>query len=284
MRRVDSLEKTLMLGGIGGRRRRGRQRMRWLDGIADWMDVRSVNSGCWWWTGRPGVLRFMGSQRVRHDWATDLIWSELCMLVVLLSRSFTNAYWALTLIYAVKSWTYKDGEAWLSPGTSRPVREISTWPSSVGNAVLALTHDVGEEQWWCLHAETKQAVEWIYQIGLIPIALLLLFKLITNKENKAGHARMYRKLLLENSFDELLRIKVSLNVLCQLRLFWRIQLQTANRHPGNKLPSTCEPCFTCYLSHCFSCFEVSDGHVSQWTTCNQGQKVLVEGFFFLSQY
>ena len=39
MRRVDSLEKTLMLGGIGGRRRRGRQRMRWLDGIMDWMDV-----------------------------------------------------------------------------------------------------------------------------------------------------------------------------------------------------------------------------------------------------
>ena len=39
VRRVDSLEKTLMLGGIGGRRRRGRQRMRWLDGITDLMDV-----------------------------------------------------------------------------------------------------------------------------------------------------------------------------------------------------------------------------------------------------
>ena len=39
MRRIDSLEKTLMLGGIGGRRRRGQQRMRWLDGITDLMDV-----------------------------------------------------------------------------------------------------------------------------------------------------------------------------------------------------------------------------------------------------
>ena len=39
MRRVDSLEKTLMLGGVGGRRRRGRQRMRWLDGITDSMDM-----------------------------------------------------------------------------------------------------------------------------------------------------------------------------------------------------------------------------------------------------
>ena len=39
MRRVDSLEKTIMLGGIGGKRRRGQQRVRWLDGITDWMDV-----------------------------------------------------------------------------------------------------------------------------------------------------------------------------------------------------------------------------------------------------
>ena len=41
-----------------------------------------VNSGSWWWIGRPGVLRFMGSQRVRHDWATELIWTELKPLTV----------------------------------------------------------------------------------------------------------------------------------------------------------------------------------------------------------
>ena len=50
----------------------------------------SVNSGSWWWTGRPGVLRFVGSQRVRHDWVTDLIWSALpflqCVFIPLLEK------------------------------------------------------------------------------------------------------------------------------------------------------------------------------------------------------
>ena len=76
MQRVDSLEKTLVLGGIEGRRRRGWQRMRWLDGITDWWTCVWVNSGSWWWTGRPGVLRFMRSQRVGHNWATELNWTE----------------------------------------------------------------------------------------------------------------------------------------------------------------------------------------------------------------
>ena len=75
IRRVDSLVKTLILGGIGGRRRRGQQRMRWLDGHIDSMDVSLSNSNSWWWTQRPGVLQFMGSQRVGHDWATELNWN-----------------------------------------------------------------------------------------------------------------------------------------------------------------------------------------------------------------
>ena len=92
MWRVDSLENTLMLRGIGGRRRRGRQRMRWLDGITDSMDMSWVNSGSWWWTGRPGVLRFMGSQRVGHDWVTELNWTETSLLNHILSSDITSLF------------------------------------------------------------------------------------------------------------------------------------------------------------------------------------------------
>ena len=76
MWRVDSWEKALMLGGIGGRRRRGRQRMRWLDGITDSMDVSLSEPGSWWWTGRPGVLQFMRLQRVGHNWVTEMNQTE----------------------------------------------------------------------------------------------------------------------------------------------------------------------------------------------------------------
>ena len=75
MWRVDSLEKTLMLGGIGGRRRRGRQRMRWLDGILDSMDEslselrELVMDREAWYAAIHGVT-------VRHDWATELNWTE----------------------------------------------------------------------------------------------------------------------------------------------------------------------------------------------------------------
>ena len=116
MGRTDSLEKTLMLGKIEGRRRRGRQRMRWLDGITDSMDMSLTRPGDWWQTGKPGVLQSMGSQRVRHDWATELNWSspkppshpDCC---IILSRVPRTCYtvgpcWLSILNIAVCTWLH----------------------------------------------------------------------------------------------------------------------------------------------------------------------------------
>ena len=74
MQRANSLGKILMLGKIEGRRKRGRQRMRWLmASLPQWTWVW-VDSGSWWWTGKPSVLQSMGSQRVGHNWGTELNW------------------------------------------------------------------------------------------------------------------------------------------------------------------------------------------------------------------
>ena len=81
MWRADSFEKTLMLGSTEGRRRRGQQRMRWLDGITDSMTWVWVNSGSWWRTGKPGMLPSVGSQRVGHNWVTELNWLKLLSMM-----------------------------------------------------------------------------------------------------------------------------------------------------------------------------------------------------------
>ena len=74
MQRADSFEKTLMLGKIEDSRGDSRGWDGHMTSLTQWTWVW-VNSGSWWWTGRLGVLRFMGLQRVRHDWVTELNWT-----------------------------------------------------------------------------------------------------------------------------------------------------------------------------------------------------------------
>ena len=79
MRRADSLEQTPMLGkiGEGGGEGGNREWDGWMASETQWTWIW-VNSGSWRWTGKPGILQSMGSQRFRHDWATELNWGSPC--------------------------------------------------------------------------------------------------------------------------------------------------------------------------------------------------------------
>ena len=81
MWRTDSFEKTLMLGQIESGRRTGGQRMRWLMASPTQWTWVWVSSGRWWWTGKPGVLQSMWSQRFGHNLLTEVNWGDFTLIV-----------------------------------------------------------------------------------------------------------------------------------------------------------------------------------------------------------
>ena len=94
---------------------KGQQRMRWLGGITDSMDLSLSELGSWWWTGRPGELRFMGSQRVGHDWATKLNWRERVSsyLIILLSiESLKLRKFTFTVLGSIYKVNKRDLKGW----------------------------------------------------------------------------------------------------------------------------------------------------------------------------
>ena len=104
MQRTDSLEKTLMLGNIkAGGEGDDRGWDDWTASPTQWTWVW-VNSGSWWWTGRPGVLHSMGSQRVGHGWATELNWTQFKknLLILLEAAHILLVFWSFP--QSIPSW------------------------------------------------------------------------------------------------------------------------------------------------------------------------------------
>ena len=96
MWRADSLEKTLMLGKIKVRRRRDDWGWGgWMASLTQWTWVW-VSSRSWWWTGRPGMLQSMRSQKIGHNWTTELNWTELLHYRwILYQLSYLGSLWCL---------------------------------------------------------------------------------------------------------------------------------------------------------------------------------------------
>ena len=144
MRRADSFEKTLMLGKIEGRRRGWDG---WMASPIQWTSAW-VNSGSWWWTGRPGVLQSMGSQRVGHDWVTELNWSSY-IYGGWKPHDLLSVSWTLQREPVVRVSQSRDTRVWMSEGRRRSMSQLKQRQQIHPSSVL-LIHSGSQGIRWCL--------------------------------------------------------------------------------------------------------------------------------------
>ena len=161
MQRTDSLEKTLMLGKIEDRRRRGPQRMRcWMASPTQWTWVWA-SSGSWWWTGRPDVLQSVGSKRVSHDW-TELNWEQRLWV------RLTHLHWCACSGSALLHVCLRNGSHVLLV----EVQTLESWLPGPGSACSKLLCSVIKLQRWlgCLSWvwKTKVMITLLLGKGLSP--------------------------------------------------------------------------------------------------------------------
>ena len=181
MRRADSFEKTLMLGKIKGRRRRGWQRMRWLNSIPTQWTWVWVGSRSWWWPGRPGMLQFMGLQKVMHNLVTERNWIKVIKVNHAGSWKITFYFWIIfipvsCLIYL--SAHYLEVHLTFPAGCSRLVLYATAWfvmptfTSCFGSINLIDSHTPSNE---CISDGTNDSPIAITQdhLGLGSVVLIL---------------------------------------------------------------------------------------------------------------
>ena len=167
--RADSLEKALTLGKIEGRRRRGRQRMRWLDHITNSVQIHFTISVRWWTTGKSGMLHSMWSQSVGHNWATeeqqsppvDNILSELSTMALLFwvtLHSMTHSFTELCKPLCQGSDPWRGSTGHLCYSILIPVSMLNT---SVITPLKPSDHE-------CLTIDTYSFLSILYDLIMIP--------------------------------------------------------------------------------------------------------------------
>ena len=174
MQRADSLEKTLMLGKIEGRRRRGQQRTRWLDGITNSMDVFEQMLG-WWKTGKPDMLQSMvlpSETQLSYDTTTSHnVYDTLLHLSDEANTLFTSHFYK-DLRPSFKSWLIgKDSDAgrgWGQEEKGTTEDEMAIWHHWLNGRESEWTPGVGDGQgglaccdsWGCKELDMTEQLNW----------------------------------------------------------------------------------------------------------------------------